>query len=71
MVEFIKKYTFYLFSRPSFVSGAGRIFDFNNSLNEYNTSETPEEADRKAIYLDWLSVGQDIGNAFIEYDKRK
>lgn len=69
MSELIKHAAFYLFARPTFFSGMGRIFDFTSSLNEYNESKTPSEADAKALYLDWLAVGQDLQSAFDEYEQ--
>lgn len=50
----------FLFARPSVIEGAGRILDFGNTLNEYNKSMTPEQADRIAIACDWRQVGLDI-----------
>lgn len=56
----IKNYTYNLFSRSSFLTGMGRIFDFSNSYNNYNISETSTEADFKAIASDWNAVGEDL-----------
>ena len=48
----------FLFANPSFTEGAARLFDFGGTLQEYNTSPTPEEADALAAYADWASVGR-------------
>ena len=56
-------YTSFLFARPSFLEGLARIFDFGGSLNQYNTSATPEEADKRALRSDWLAVGDDMRRA--------
>ena len=32
-------------------------------MNTYNICESPEEADRLALSLDWLAVGGDIENS--------
>jgi hypothetical protein len=50
----------FLFAEPSFMSGAGRIVDLWGQFDDYNRSDTPAEADAKAIASDWLVVGQDI-----------
>jgi hypothetical protein len=52
--------TFFLFSRPSFIEGIARILDLGNTLNEYNYSQSEEEADSQAIASDWKAVGNDI-----------
>ena len=57
----------FLFAQPSLASGAARVFDLFGQFDEYNRSETPLEADAKAIAADWLIVGQDLSDA-IEYD---
>lgn len=53
----------FLFAQPSFASGAARVFDLFGQFDEYNRSETPEEADAKAIASDWMVIGQDLANA--------
>ena len=55
------------FSIPSFIGGIAAIFDFGNTLTNYNFSKNPEEADYKAIRSDWLSVGDDIRGAIVEW----
>jgi hypothetical protein len=53
--------TTYLVPRPSFWSGWGTAADLSGyTLDRYNISATPEEADRIAAYLDWKMVGQDL-----------
>ena len=65
--------TFRLFnSLPSFTKGAGRIFDFSQTIDQYNASDTSEEADLKAIKSDWEAVGKDMRvaiNSYKEYVK--
>lgn len=53
----------YLFARPSFIEGIGRIVDLSGSLNTYNRAPTPEEADARALYEDWKAVGHDLSVA--------
>jgi uncharacterized membrane protein len=55
--------TDFLFARPSFVSGVGRLVDFGCLFDQYNGSRTPIEADVRAAVSDWLSVGDDIQSA--------
>jgi hypothetical protein len=58
----------FLFAQPSFASGAARLLDMWGQFDEYNRSETPAEADAKAIAADWVLIGQDIAES-IEYHK--
>ncbi len=50
----------FLFPRYSAWIGVARLFDFGQSLNRYNYSPTPEEADYQSLLSDWLAVGDDI-----------
>lgn len=52
--------TDFLFPRPSVWYGLARLIDLGAMLDSYNDRETPEEADRIALYLDWLAVGKDF-----------
>lgn len=49
-----------LYARPSFMEGVARLFDLGGTLNEYNRSTTPEEADLLALRSDWEALGQDF-----------
>jgi hypothetical protein len=60
--------TDFLFAQPSFVSGVARTLDLWGQFDEYNRSETPNEADAQAIASDWFVVGQDLSDA-IEQDE--
>ncbi|NOZ73081.1 MAG: hypothetical protein GXP38_14445 [Chloroflexi bacterium] len=53
-------YSTFLFARPSFWEGIARIFDFGNTLQEYNTVLTPESSDYLALLADWYAVGDDM-----------
>ena len=59
MVEKLNE-AYKLFSEPSFFEGIGRLFDWGSTLNNYNTSESEEESDYKALVSDWASVGEDM-----------
>lgn len=58
--------TGFLFADPSFMSGAARVIDLWGQFDDYNRSETPKEADGKAIAADWLVVGNDLQDAIEE-----
>ena len=52
-----------LYATPSFVEGAARIMDVTGSMNVYNASPTPEDADTVSIAMDWAAVGHYIRSA--------
>lgn len=54
---------FYLFARPSFLEGVGRLMDFGGTLNNYNESLTSEDADRCALGLDYAAVTDELRDA--------
>jgi len=45
----------------SLMVGAGRIFDLWGGSETLLPSRCAEEADRRAIYEDWIAVGRDMG----------
>jgi hypothetical protein len=49
-----------LFVRPSLMNGAARAIDLFADLDDYNISNSPQEADARAIYADWLAVSNDL-----------
>ncbi|MBI2551870.1 hypothetical protein HYW17_01040 [Candidatus Uhrbacteria bacterium] len=59
--------TFYLFAKPSFIEGVGRVLDLGGVLDTYNISTTPAEADAKALRTDWMAVGNDLRSAMQQY----
>jgi hypothetical protein len=56
-------YSYFLFARPTFLEGVGRIIDFGDTLTEYNRSIDTAQADHLAQWADWSAVGDDIGAA--------
>lgn len=50
----------FLFAEPSAWEGIGRLLDFGNTLNEYNTSDEPDDI---ALRRDWMLVGSDLRDA--------
>lgn len=59
----------FLVARPSVVEGVARIFDFGDTLTEYNNSLSEIEADTIALRMDWKAVGHYLESAMREYDK--
>lgn len=64
------KYTDFLFARPSFWEGMGRVIDFGNALQEYNTSSSGSAADERALKADWQAVGEDMRKAMGSVGKK-
>jgi|WetSurMetagenome_2_1015567.scaffolds.fasta_scaffold1026007_2 hypothetical protein len=60
---------FVLYANPSFFEGLSRLIDFGGTLNTYNVSRTPQEADFRAIQADWEAVGFEILLAEKEFKK--
>ena len=58
--------TDFLYARPSFIEGVARLFDTAGSLNEYNRSPTPEEADARALSRDTIAVARDLLQVIVE-----
>jgi hypothetical protein len=56
----------FLYADPSFASGVARSLDLWGRFDGYNISESPAEADAKALASDWIVVGQDIYDAIEE-----
>jgi|SwirhisoilCB1_FD_contig_21_24546325_length_437_multi_4_in_0_out_0_1 hypothetical protein len=54
------RFTDLLFAHPSILEGLARILDLGGTLNEYNQSATPEEADLVALRSDWEAIGSDF-----------
>jgi len=50
----------FLFARPSFSEGMGRILDFGNTLTEYNRSESEQQADMIACWMEWEAIANDF-----------
>jgi len=65
-----KKYhTDFLFANGDFIIGAGSVLNIAGNYYEFNYSETPKEADKKAIHCDWGVIGQDIMETCETLDK--
>ena len=57
-------YSDLLFARPSLIEGIGSTIDLFGTFQEYNQSQTPEEADAKALWNDFKAIGADIQNSY-------
>ena len=49
-----------LFANPSFAEGVSRALDILGNHDVYNEDLTPEEADSKALFSDWASIGDHL-----------
>lgn len=67
MAEKLKSKTFILFSVPTFCQGMGRVLDIGATMDEYNSSEDEEAADRKALKSDWETIGEDLKASIANY----
>jgi hypothetical protein len=50
----------FLFSQPSYLSGVSRTLDLWGQFDDYNTSPNGDIADARAIFADWLMVGEEL-----------
>lgn len=60
MNEKNKCFTDFLFSTNSFIIGAGSAINLAGNYYEFNTSQSSNEADEKAIRNDFCMIGGDI-----------
>ena len=63
--------TDFLFAQPSFWSGAARLLDLWGKFDNYNVSQSPEEADMRALYSDWRITGQDLRDSWIVFHQKE
>jgi len=61
--------SFSLFAQPSALAGVASIFDFGDSLNEYNSAVDGQQADALAFSADWTMVGRDIAAAIVQFER--
>ena len=50
----------FLFAQPSLLSGVSRLLDLGGVFDDYNRSRNGMEADNRAGWVDWGTVGQDF-----------
>lgn len=53
----------FLFADPCLIYGVAHLLDFQGTFTQYNLSRTPSEADSKALFADWSSVGESLLDA--------
>ena len=56
----------FLFVLPTALEGAGRLFDFGDTMSSYLEFASPGEADSAALRWDWRAVGSDFAEAMDE-----
>ena len=61
--------TDFLFVNQSFIRGMASIANLSGTILT-NSSDTPEEADAKALISDWSMVGEDIKGALDTYGRQ-
>ena len=64
----MKRYSYRLGARPSFLEGIARLMDFGNTLDTYKSYPSGTEADHAAIAKDWAMIGLDFRNAVAEFE---
>ena len=55
-----KARTDFLFSKPSFWVGFGSAMNLCGGYFAFNWTQTPQEADARALRNDWAVVGEDL-----------
>ena len=58
--------TDFLFSTPDFLSGAMSVLDLFSVSQNYNESQTPEDADRRAFSADIMALAGDMKKAYMK-----
>jgi hypothetical protein len=54
----------FFFAQPRALYGWARLLSLFRSFSEYNESPSGEEADARALFCDWVVVGQDLHAAW-------
>lgn len=54
----------------TFLNGMASVLDLAGALAQFNESETPQEADTKAIANDWEKTGRNLENAILSYGEK-
>jgi hypothetical protein len=62
--------TDFLTPDSSFLVGMGSVINIGGNYFEYNTSEGNWEADRKAIFMDWKMIGNDIRDSMTLFSQK-
>lgn len=59
--------TDFLTPSSSFLCGAGSVLNISGNYFDYNSSQSDDEADKKAISMDWKMVGADIASSMKQF----
>ncbi len=59
--------SYYLFARPSGMTGFAQSIDLFGTFNHFNESPNGHTADARAIRADWIAVGDDIREAALAW----
>lgn len=62
--------TDFLFSKASWLIGAGSIFSLAGNYYSFNLSVSGAEADRRALEADWNMVGLDLEKSLAAYEEQ-
>lgn len=60
--------TLFLCANSSWLHGAARVLDLGGTFDAYNSSESSDEADAKALSSDWSIMGEDLQGAIAQYE---
>lgn len=58
-----------LYTKPSFIEGIARIFDFGGLLDDYDFGLTAEQTDFLALSSDWYAIGLDLSKALVDFEQ--
>lgn len=61
--------TDFLLQKTNFWVGLGSVLNIAGSYFKYNYSQSATEADNKAIYSDWMNVGDDFKVSKKQFEK--
>jgi len=61
--DVMETYSGFLYAEPSFLEGAGRVFDLGATMVNYNSSPTPALADALALRADHMALAADIAES--------
>ena len=59
----------FLASKNDFIVGMGSVLNVAGRYFEYNSSNTAEEADAKALRSDWKNIGLDVEDSIEKFEK--
>jgi hypothetical protein len=63
--------TDFLYSRPNVITSVGSVLSIAGNYYSFNFSQSPEEANNKAINEDWGVISQDLFDSFISVYRDK